>query len=56
LLNWKAELIKNWIQEALDFLGHSLTPIPQELNELFWKEDLSPESQPESLEKRVLTC
>jgi hypothetical protein len=27
-------MIKNWIQKALDFLNHSLNPIPQELNEL----------------------
>jgi len=35
-------MIKNWIQKALDFLNHSLHPIPQELNELDWKEELSP--------------
>ena len=49
-------MIKNWIQKALDFLDNSLAPIPQVLNELDWKEDFSPESQPGSLEKRVLTC
>ncbi len=37
-------MIKNWIQKALDFLGHSLNPILQELNELDWKEELSPEN------------
>lgn len=37
-------MIKNWIQKALDLLGHSLNPIPQELNELDWKEDLSPDN------------
>ena len=37
-------MIKNWTQKALDFLGHSLIPIPQELNELDWKEDLSPDN------------
>ena len=37
-------MIKNWIQKALDLLAHSLTPIPQELNELDWKEELSPDN------------
>lgn len=37
-------MIKNWIQKALDFLSHSLNPVPQELNELDWKEDLSPDN------------
>ena len=34
--------MKNWIQRAIDTLNHSLTPVPQELNELDWKETLSP--------------
>ncbi len=38
-------MIKNWIQKAFDFLEHSLEPIPQELNELDWKEELSPDSK-----------
>jgi len=37
--------MKNWVQKALDFLQHSLDPIPQELNELDWKEDLSPDNR-----------
>ena len=37
-------MIKNWIRKALDFLDHSLNPVPQELNELDWKEDLSPDN------------
>lgn len=36
-------MIKNWIHKALDFLDHSLNPIPQELNELDWKEEISPD-------------
>ena len=36
-------MIKNWIQKALNLLDHSLNPIPQELNELDWKEELSPD-------------
>lgn len=38
-------MIKNWIQKAIDFLNHSLKPIPQELNELDWKESLSPDNK-----------
>lgn len=37
-------MIKSWIQKALDFLDHSLNPVPQELNELDWKEELSPDN------------
>ncbi len=37
-------MIKNWIKKALEFLDSSLTPIPQELNELDWKEELSPQN------------
>ncbi|MGB4599720.1 MAG: ATP-binding protein [Trichlorobacter sp.] len=37
-------MIKSWIQKAVDFLDHSLTPVPQELNELDWKEELSPDN------------
>lgn len=33
---------KNWIEKAIILLDHSLIPIPQELNELDWKEDISP--------------
>jgi predicted HTH transcriptional regulator len=38
-------MIKNWIQKAFDFLDHSLNPVPQELNELDWKEDLLPNNK-----------
>jgi len=31
-------MIKNWIQKALDFINHSLNPVPQESNELTNKE------------------
>jgi ATP-dependent DNA helicase RecG len=31
-----------WINKAIALLDRSLNPIPQELNELDWKEDLSP--------------
>lgn len=36
---------KNWINRAVSLLDNSLTPVPQELNELDWKEDLSPNNQ-----------
>jgi predicted HTH transcriptional regulator len=32
---------KSWISKALKLLENSLVPIPQELNELDWKEDIS---------------
>ncbi len=35
-------MIKNWINRAFALLEHSLVPLPQELNELDWKETLSP--------------
>ncbi|WP_426671470.1 ATP-binding protein [Mucilaginibacter sp. McL0603] len=35
---------KNWISRAFGLLDNSLKPIPQELNEIDWKEDLSPKS------------
>ena len=38
-------MIKSWIQRAFDFLEHSLNPVPQELNELDWKEEISPDSK-----------
>src|SRR4051812_44950354 len=34
--------MKPWINKAFRFLEHSLGKIPQELNELDWKESLSP--------------
>ncbi len=37
-------MIKNWITRAIEFLDNSLNPLPQELNELDWKEDLSPQN------------
>ena len=38
-------MIKIWIDKAVGFLTHSLEPIPHELNELDWKESLSPDSK-----------
>ncbi len=38
-------MIKNWIEKAHSFLNHSLHPIPHELNELDWKEGLSPDGK-----------
>lgn len=38
-------MIKNWIKRAFEFLEHSLSPVPQELNELDWKEELSPDNK-----------
>lgn len=35
-------MIKNWTNRVFALLEHSLHPIPQELNELDWKETLSP--------------
>ena len=37
-------MIKNWIRRAVELLEHSLQPVPNELNELDWKENLSPNS------------
>jgi len=37
-------MIKNWTQKALEFLNHSLNPVPQELNKLDWMEGLSPDN------------
>ncbi len=34
--------MKDWITKATEYLNHSLGKIPQELNELDWKESLSP--------------
>lgn len=33
---------KSWIDRAIGFLNQSLNPVPQELNEIDWKETLSP--------------
>ncbi|MDL2265574.1 putative DNA binding domain-containing protein [Parabacteroides sp. OttesenSCG-928-G07] len=38
-------MIKNWIEKAVEYLEHSLIPIPQEINELDWKEELSPNNK-----------
>lgn len=38
-------MIKNWIQKAIELLDQSLNPVPQELNELDWKENLSPDTK-----------
>lgn len=37
--------MKNWINRAIALLEHSLQPMPQELNELDWKESLSPNNE-----------
>lgn len=37
--------MKKWIEKAIAYLEHSLVPIPQELNEIDWKEDLSPNNR-----------
>lgn len=37
--------MKNWINKAIALLDHSLTPIPQEINELDWKLELTPKNQ-----------
>lgn len=34
--------MKNWINKAIEYLDKSLGKVPQELNELDWKENLSP--------------
>lgn len=38
-------MIKTWIQRASDYLDHSLNPVPHELNELDWKQELSPNNK-----------
>jgi Predicted transcriptional regulator containing an HTH domain and an uncharacterized domain shared with the mammalian protein Schlafen len=38
-------MIKSWIEKAIEYLEHSLTPIPQEINEIDWKEELSPNNK-----------
>lgn len=37
--------MKTWIGKAIEFLDHSLGKIPQEINELDWKESLSPKNE-----------
>jgi len=36
--------MKSWTKKAKEFLAHSLGKVPQELNELDWKETLSPKN------------
>ena len=38
-------MIKIWIEKALEYLEHTLSPIPQEINEIDWKEQLSPNNK-----------
>lgn len=38
-------MIKDWIEKAIKYLEYSLEPIPQEINELDWKERLSPNNK-----------
>jgi ATP-dependent DNA helicase RecG len=35
-------MVKNWITKAFALLDHTLHPMPHEINELDWKESLSP--------------
>jgi hypothetical protein len=35
-------MMKPWIAKAIAYLQSSLSPVPQELNELDWKSSLSP--------------
>ena len=37
--------MKNWIEKALQLLTKSLNPVPQELNEIDWKSNLSDKSE-----------
>ena len=37
--------MKTWINRAIEYLKHSLEPIPQEINEIDWKEKLSPDNK-----------
>ncbi|MBB6110294.1 Predicted transcriptional regulator, contains HTH domain [Mucilaginibacter lappiensis] len=37
--------MKVWVQKAKEYLDHSLGKVPQELNELDWKETLSPKNE-----------
>lgn len=36
--------MKNWIDKAIAYLDKSLGKVPTELNEIDWKEDLSPKN------------
>lgn len=45
MLNSKNDMTKPWINKALEYLQHSLEPIPQEINELDWKSTLSPDNK-----------
>ena len=45
LLDLKNDMIKDWIIRAIALLDHSLNPVPQEINELDWKEMLSPDKE-----------
>ncbi len=37
-------ITKNWLSRAFALLDNSLQPIPQELNEIDWKENISPKT------------
>lgn len=45
MLNSKNDMIKKWIDKAIEYLEHSLHPVPQEINEIDWKEKLSPDNK-----------
>ncbi|MEN8886260.1 MAG: ATP-binding protein, partial [Winogradskyella sp.] len=36
--------MKNWIPKAISYLDKSLGKVPSELNEIDWKENLSPKN------------
>ena len=38
-------MTKLWIKRAVEYLKQSLSPIPHELNEIDWKENLSPDNR-----------
>ncbi|WP_028527211.1 AlbA family DNA-binding domain-containing protein [Runella limosa] len=38
-------MIKNWITKAFELLEYTLNPMPHEINELDWKENLSPNNK-----------
>ncbi len=37
--------MKSWEKKAIRLLDKSLVPVPQELNELDWKQDISPNTK-----------
>ncbi|WP_299287925.1 ATP-binding protein [uncultured Mucilaginibacter sp.] len=39
------DITKNWLSRAFALLDNSLQPVPQEMNEIDWKESLSPKGE-----------